>query len=224
MQQNVSIFGHLSYNFDNSIEFLEHDQGLATSEEWHNLAEQIQYSGLRDVLSEDLFASLCLDSKHCNQLISGIRPSQSYNPAILNIPSPEEIQESIREELNLNIWDRLTLWINKFAAEICLFTLAFQSLILILTLIDFVTSQNESNMLPVLIRLFTKLIVKMAQCLCRINYNGKIASRQLARQNQVPTNDLVNNLHWENNGEIISTLEMQPLNRNNRVFATLEDL
>lgn len=64
----------------------------------------------------------------------------------------------------------------------------------------------------------------MAQCLCKINYNGKIASRQLAKQNQVHTNDLVNNLHWENNGEIISTLEMQPLNRSNRVFATLEDL
>ena len=225
VQQNVSILGNLSYNFnfDNSMEFMEHNQGLATSEEWHSLAEQIQYSGLRDVLSEDLFTSLCLDSQHCNQLISGIRPSQSYNPTVLNIPSPEEIQESIMKKMNLNIWDKITQWINKFAAEICLFTLAFQSLILILTLIDFVTSQNESNMLRVLIRLFSRLIIKFAQCFCKLNWNGKIASRQLRNgQHLVQTNDL-DRIHWKNDNEILPSLELQPLN-SNRVFATLEDL
>ena len=104
---NYTILGDLSFNLNsslNEIEFMGHNQGLVTASEWHALAESVQYSGLRTMLSEDLFNSLCLDSTHCSNLVTGIIPAVSYNPAILNLPTAEQIKNKLMEEMNLNLW------------------------------------------------------------------------------------------------------------------------
>ena len=82
------------YGFENdiNIELMSHNEGLATAQEWQALAESVQYSGLREMLSEDLFTALCLDSAHCDKLVTGVHLAVSYNPTIFNIPSAEEIK------------------------------------------------------------------------------------------------------------------------------------
>ena len=89
VDSNVSILGNLSHA---PIDFMQDDQGLATAEEWRSLAESIQYSGLRSMLSENLMTSLCLDSVHCNSLVSGVKPTVNYNPKVLNMPTAEQIK------------------------------------------------------------------------------------------------------------------------------------
>ena len=98
----------MSYNFnDSQIDFYSHEDGLATSDEWKELCEQIWYSRMRQMLSEDLFTSLCLDAAHCNNLINNVRPATNYNPSILNIEGK--------------------------TALICVFTVSFQLLIFVFT-------------------------------------------------------------------------------------------
>ena len=83
------------------------DQGLATSDEWKSLAESIQYSGLRSMLSENLMTSLCLDSAHCNRFVTSIEPTVNYNSKILNKPTAEQIKKRLLEEMNLTIFQKL---------------------------------------------------------------------------------------------------------------------
>ena len=82
------------------------DQGLATADEWKSLAESIQYSGLRSMLSENLMTSLCLDSANCNKFVTSIEPTVNYNSKILNIPTAEQIKKKLLQEMNLNIFQK----------------------------------------------------------------------------------------------------------------------
>ena len=59
---DLPIVGNLTFDHSdfNESDLFSHEQGLATSEEWRELAESIQYGSMRQTLSEDLFTSLCL--------------------------------------------------------------------------------------------------------------------------------------------------------------------
>ena len=64
---NYSLIGNFVHdNFNSSIDFVNNDEGLATELEWKALAENIQYTGLRSMLQEDLTTSLCLDATRCS--------------------------------------------------------------------------------------------------------------------------------------------------------------
>ena len=227
VMNNYTISGILS--FSNStledIDFMQDNEGLLTAAEWNSLTESIKYSGLRSMLTENLMTSLCLDQEHCKNLISGIHPAISYNPAVLNLPSEQEIKDRILEELNLNWYDRFMNWVQKQAAIICTVTLLIQILIFFLTVVDFIIDSNEANILRVLLNLMIRITLKLTSCCCKYNPFRKLNNKKRLGANQGINLETENSniIRWGNQGEVIPhTIEMQPLGR--RVFAALEDL
>ena len=95
--KNYSLLGNFVHN--SSIDFLQPNDGLVTEIEWKALAENIQYAGLRTMLQEDLTTSLCLDATRCSNLIPETRPTVSYNPSVLNLPTPKEIEDRLIHEM-----------------------------------------------------------------------------------------------------------------------------
>ena len=216
VDSNVTILGNLSHA---PIDFMQDDQGLATAEEWRSLAESIQYSGLRSMLSENLMTSLCLDSVHCNSLVSGVKPTVNYNPKVLNMPTAEQIKTRLLKEMNLNFFDKFINWIENKAAIVCTITLFIQILIFILTIIDFLTDSNEANILRVLIRLLVRITLKLTSCCCKYNPLSKIVRRNRLGANQGANSEPISNIVRYNHNELCA-IEMQPL-KNQRVFAAL---
>ena len=159
VSRNYSLFGNLQHN--DSIDFLTPNQGLLTSSEWKSLSESIQYSGLREMLSEDLTTSLCLDIRHCTSLITGSLPSTNYDSSVLSLPSPQEVETRLLKELNMSLWDRIIQYIEKQAALVCSLSLLIQIIIFLLTLIDyFLNTNNEGNILRVFINLILRIFCK----------------------------------------------------------------
>ena len=212
---------------------MQPNDGLVTEVEWKALAENIQYAGLRTMLQEDLTTSLCLDATRCSNLISGTRPTVSYNPSVLNLPTPKEIEDRLIHEMNLSIWDKFLKFIESKAALICTFTLFIQALIFILTLIDFCTSSNEGNILRIFIKLIVRIVLRLTNCCGKYNIlrrfvKGKDSNLGNApvkytpsRANSVELPALLSRSRHNSTRSIPNNaIEMQPLND----VRALEDL
>ena len=195
IEKNITLLGNLTYTFNNDsqIDFLSHDEGLATEEEWKSLAESIQYSGVRSMLAEDFFTSLCLDAEHCNSLVTDIGPTMNYNPTSLNILTAQEIKDKIAAKLSMNFWEKFIKWTEQKAALICLVTITFQLSIIFLTILDFFTASNEANVLRVFYRLIASLLTRLANCLCKCNI-FKTSTNNRHRTTEV---DDINNVDLE---------------------------
>ena len=112
---------------------------------------------MRQALSEDLINNLCLDSVHCEKMSGNIMPDKSYDFSILSMPTVSEIEADIQRKLKMNFWGKILQFVEEEkTAYICLFTLLFQSLLIIFTFIDF-CSGSKNNV----IRIFLSLLVKL---------------------------------------------------------------
>ena len=177
--KNKSLIGNFIHNnFNSSIDFVDNDEGLATELEWKALAENIQYAGLRSMLQEDLTTSLCLDATRCSSLITGTRPTVSYNPSVLNLPTPKQIEDRLIHEMNLSIWDRFMRFIESKAAIICTIALFVQVMIFVLTLIDFCTSSNEGNILRIFLKLIVRIVLRLTNCCCKYNVLRRLVKKK----------------------------------------------
>ena len=157
---------------------MNNNEGLATELEWKALAENIQYAGLRSMLQEDLTTSLCLDATRCSSLITGTRPTVSYNPSVLNLPTPKQIEDRLIHEMNLSIWDKFMRFIESKAAIICTIALFVQVMIFVLTLIDFCTSSNEGNILRIFLKLIVRIVLKLTNCCCKYNVLRRLVKKK----------------------------------------------
>ena len=92
---------------------------------------------MRQVMSDDLIDNLCLDNAHCKGMSGFIEPNKNYDFSLLSIPTASEVQANIERRLKMNFWEKIVIFVEKNTAYICLFTLLFQSLLIIFTLIDF---------------------------------------------------------------------------------------
>ena len=75
VKHNFSILGNYFFNFLNRIEYVNNQDGLATSSEWKSLSDSIEYKGLKTILAELLYTRLCFDNKSCNNFNSDFRPT-----------------------------------------------------------------------------------------------------------------------------------------------------
>ena len=185
---------------------MDNNDGLATELEWKDLAENIQYAGLRSMLQEDLTTSLCLDATRCSSLISGTRPSVSYNPSVLNLPTAKQIEDRLIQEMNLSIWDRFMRFIESKAALICTIALFIQVLIFVLTLIDFCTSSNEGNILRIFLKLIVRIVLRLTNCCCKYN----VLRRLVKNKNDTSSTNAVRYTSSSNN------IELPPILSNSR--------
>ena len=229
--KNYSLLGNFVHNA--SMDLLQPNDGLVTEIEWKALAENIQYAGLRTMLQEDLTTSLCLDATRCSNLIPETRPTVSYNPSVLNLPTPKEIEDRLIHEMNLSIWDKFLKFIETKAALICTFTLFIQALIFILTLIDFCTSSNEGNILRIFLKLIVRIVLRLTNCCCKYNVlrrlvkskNDNLGNAQVrytpSRVESIELPALLNRSRHKSVRNIPNNaIEMQPLND----VRALEDL
>ena len=171
VEANVSIMNNLTMDrlplFNESELYTEND-GLAMKLEWDELTQNIKYGNMRQVMSEDLIDNLCLDNAHCKGMSGFIEPNKNYDFSLLSIPTASEVQANIERRLKMNFWEKIVIFVEKNTAYICLFTLLFQSLLIIFTLIDF-CSGNEQNVIKIFLSLLVKLLQKMATFFCKIN-------------------------------------------------------
>ena len=170
------------------------------------------------MLSEDLFTLLCLDEKNCNSMISSVRPTVFYNPSVLNIHSIEEVEEKMKHQLNLDIWTPFSKYIENNAALICIGTVAFQMLLFLMTIVDFLTANNEENPLLVFIRLIITLFVRMVNCFCKLNF--------IAARNTLPpkTGRYNSNRNYQEGVELEALNEPPIFTDSQKVFTNLENL
>ena len=120
---NITLLGNLTFNFNPKMDLIQHNQRLATSGEWQTLDETIHFFGIKTALAEDLTYSLCLDSEHCTNTVSGIAPPPNYNPGSIRVLTPEQLANQIHDKLALGWWGRLKEILKLYAAEVCLLSL-----------------------------------------------------------------------------------------------------
>ena len=169
VNRNYSIAGNLNFFAQeyNITDYLDHDAGLLTSSEWKDLNNMIQYANVKDMLSEDLFNSLCTDNQNCISL-SHNNPVQVYNSQILRIPNVQEIENHFR----LNLWTKFTSFVERHVAIICVFTLFFQCSVIVFSCLDFICNNNDSNIIRIFLQLLFKFLTFLTRCICNFNLNN----------------------------------------------------
>ena len=217
METNFTIVGNLTFNhFEfNESELFSHNQGLATSEEWHDLAENIQYGVMRESLSEDLFTSLCLNSEHCERMTGSVRPDKTYDLSILSMPSVAQIEARIQKELAMTFWDKMLKYVEDKTAWICIFTMLFQLLLIFFTVLNFFTSNNDNNIICVFLCLLVSMLRRTVECFCKWNIFAHLRRKRLDNEVlrvQYQPDDEVRTIHEpdpENRLNLISSVEIE---------------
>ena len=188
---NITLLGNLTFQFNPKIDLIQHNQGLATSGEWETLDETIRFSGIKQALSEDLTYSLCLDSEHCTNTISGVAPPPNFNPASIRILTPDQI----RDKLSLGWWGKIKEFLKPHAAEICLLSLLVQFFIFIVQIVDFIFGNNEQNIIRLFLRAIIRIVVIMVRCCCtnknKRNHQAPVIRNEDNSQNMIEMSPLV---------------------------------
>ena len=135
---------------------------MATSSEWKSLSDSIEYKGLKSVLAESLYTSLCFSDQSCNNLNSNLRPTH-YGSSILKLPTANDIEHKLLRQMNLTWIDRLQQWIKSKAAYLAFAVLTYNIIMFILHIIDLCTGNNPNNIFRTTFSLLWRLIVRLAQ-------------------------------------------------------------
>ena len=114
---NASLLGDYNFNFSGKIEYIDNQDGLATNSEWKALSDSIQYKGLKTILAESLYTSLCFDNDSCNTLISDFRPKHC-DSSVLKLPTVDDIENELLRKMNLSWLDGLKEWIRDQAGHL----------------------------------------------------------------------------------------------------------
>ena len=212
VESNESIIKNLTMDrlpLFNESELYSEDDGLATQIEWNDLSEHIKYGNIRQVMKEDIITNFCLDNIHCKDM-TYVQPTQNYDFSLLSVPTPGEIQASIERKLKMNFWERFVVFVEKNTAYICIFTLLFQSLLIIFTLLD-LFSGNEHNVIRLFWSLLIKLLTKMVTFFCKMSTESYFKRKD--KDSFQMTTFKVNDPYLEENDEFIQQTQ-QPENTN----------
>ena len=135
-----------------------------TTDEWEGLSDMIKYAGVKQMLGEDFYNSLCLDNKDCNTL-SNNNPIQMYNSHVLRIPTVADVEEGLINHFKLTLWGRFMKIVEQNVGLICIFTVLFQITLVLFTALDFGCTQNQNNIIRIFLQLLFKLLGKIANFL-----------------------------------------------------------
>ena len=120
-------------------------------------------------MGETFNMAQCLDNQMCSQYITGSSPPNEYNIKGIHLPDlkPPPVQIF---SWYLDLKDGICL----YSAEICIVAMLLQAFVFLVTIFDFIFSDNQGNMIRQIIKALITVVTWLYRCFCPVRYPEEI--------------------------------------------------